>query len=120
MELIQEWTLLDDAGRNLCRHVLQDNCRTPAPRGKAFATLVLPVCRCSFFLFFKITYLFIYGCAGSFFTWGEGDLLSGCGARVSHCSDFSCYGVQALGCAGFSSCGSLALEHWLGGCGAWA
>ncbi|KAB0366861.1 hypothetical protein FD754_011017 [Muntiacus muntjak] len=32
MELIQEWTLLDDAGRNLCRHVLQDNCRTPAPR----------------------------------------------------------------------------------------
>uniref|UniRef100_A0A452EMI9 Zinc finger protein 333 n=1 Tax=Capra hircus TaxID=9925 RepID=A0A452EMI9_CAPHI len=50
MELIQEWTLLDDAGRNLCRHVLQDNCRTPA----AFATLVLPVCRgsfCSFFFF---------------------------------------------------------------------
>ncbi|XP_055398748.1 zinc finger protein 333 isoform X3 [Bubalus kerabau] len=32
MELIQEWTLLDDAGRNLCRHVLQDNCRTLAPR----------------------------------------------------------------------------------------
>ena len=60
MELIQEWTLLDDAGRNLCRHVLQDNCRTPAPRGKAFATLVLPVCRCSFFLFLKLLiYLFM-------------------------------------------------------------
>ncbi|XP_040096864.1 zinc finger protein 333 isoform X2 [Oryx dammah] len=32
MELIQEWTLLDDAGRNLCRHMLQDNCRAPAAR----------------------------------------------------------------------------------------
>ncbi|XP_032482644.1 zinc finger protein 333 isoform X6 [Phocoena sinus] len=30
--LIQEWTLLDDARRNLCRYVLLDNCRTLAPR----------------------------------------------------------------------------------------
>ena len=119
MELIQEWTLLDDAGRNLCRHVLQDNCRAPAPRGKAFATLVLPVCRCSFFLFFKLLiYLFMAVLGLSLL--GARGTYSGCGARVSHCSDFSCYGVQALGCAGFSSCGSLALEHWLGGCGAWA
>ncbi|KAM9104276.1 zinc finger protein 333 isoform 2-T2 [Megaptera novaeangliae] len=31
--LIQEWALLDDARRNLCRYVLLDNCRTLAPRG---------------------------------------------------------------------------------------
>ncbi|XP_067589714.1 zinc finger protein 333 isoform X7 [Pseudorca crassidens] len=30
--LIQEWALLDDARRNLCRYALLDNCRTLAPR----------------------------------------------------------------------------------------
>ena len=34
-------------------------------------------------------------------------------ARVSHCSDFSCRGAQALGLAGFSSGGPWALEHRL-------
>ena len=33
--------------------------------------------------------------------------------RGSHCGDVSCGGAQALGCAGFSSCGSRALEHRL-------
>ncbi|KAB1259554.1 Zinc finger protein 333 [Camelus dromedarius] len=31
--LMQEWALLDDARRKLCRYVLLDNCRTLAPRG---------------------------------------------------------------------------------------
>ena len=30
--------------------------------------------------------------------------------RGSHCGDVSCGGAQALGCAGFSSCGSRALS----------
>ena len=46
-------------------------------------------------------------------------LLANCGAWTSHCSDFSCCsGVQALGCAGFSSCGSWDLE--LSSCGSLA
>ena len=35
----------------------------------------------------------------------EQGLLSSCGALVSHCSAFSCCRAQALGRAGFSSCG---------------
>ena len=31
----------------------------------------------------------------------------------------SCYGVQALGCLGFSSCGALGLELRLNSYGAW-
>ena len=31
----------------------------------------------------------------------------------------SCYGRWALGCAGFSSCSSCALEHRFSSCGAW-
>ena len=56
-------------------------------------------------LFFKNNfYLFIFGCAGSLFLcklfsscceWG---LLFSCGARDSHCGDFSCCTEQALGC----------------------
>ena len=37
----------------------------------------------------------------------------------SHCSGFSC-GAWSLGCMGFSSCGSQALEHRLDDCGAQA
>ena len=36
---------------------------------------------------------------------------------ASHCSGFSCCGVQALAHAGFCSCGSQALEHRLNNCG---
>ena len=50
-----------------------------------------------------------------------------CGARASHCGGFSCCGAQALGAwasvvvaCGLSSCGSRALEHRLGSCGAGA
>uniref|UniRef100_A0A8D1X3N5 Zinc finger protein 333 n=3 Tax=Sus scrofa TaxID=9823 RepID=A0A8D1X3N5_PIG len=41
MGLIQEWALLDDAWRNLCRYMLLDNCRTLAPRAGA------PPCKAS-------------------------------------------------------------------------
>ena len=41
-----------------------------------------------------------------------------CGEWASHCSGFSCLRSQALGHLGFSSCGSQALEHRLGSCGA--
>ena len=42
-----------------------------------------------------------------------------CGERASHCSGFS---LRSTGSrrAGFSSCGSRALEHRLSSCGAWA
>ena len=39
-------------------------------------------------------------------SYGERGLLSSCGVRVSHCSGFSCGRAQALGHAGFSSCGT--------------
>ena len=70
---------------------------------------------------FKTNFIFIYGCAGSslllglFSSWGEWELLPGCGARASHCCGFSC-GAQALGSLGFSSCSSQALEHRLSSC----
>ena len=33
-------------------------------------------------------------------------LLSCCGGWASYCGGFSCYRTQALGCMGFSNCGS--------------
>ena len=36
--------------------------------------------------------------------WEGGKL--GCGVRASHCGSFSCWGAQALGGTGFSSCGA--------------
>ena len=38
------------------------------------------------------------------------------GAQASHCSGFSC-GAWALGCSGFTSCSSQALEHRLNSLG---
>ena len=40
-----------------------------------------------------------------------------CSVRASHCSGFSGYRAPALEHAGFSSCGSRALEHKLRSCG---
>ena len=62
---------------------------------------------------FKINYLFIFGCAGSFLLragflylhWVEATLRYG--AQASHCGGFSCYGAQALE-RRLSSCGSRA------------
>ena len=50
----------------------------------------------------------------------EGGLLSSCSAQIFHCGGFPCYGAQALGHSGFSSCSSQALEHRLHSCGSWA
>ena len=60
-----------------------------------------------FFFLFKFIYLFIFGCVGS-------SLL---------CVGFSLWWLlllqsMALGCEGFSSCGSRALERRLSSCGA--
>jgi len=74
------------------------------------------------FLLLVFVYLLRFGWAGSLLLWGlfsscgEWGLPSSCGPRASHCSSFSCWG-QALGCGGFSSCSSQALEHKLGSCG---
>ena len=73
-------------------------------------------------------------CARQFLFWGAGSydgfccctgfslvvasrLLSSCSVWASHCGGFSC-GARALGCVGFSSCGSWALEHRLDSCSA--
>ena len=50
----------------------------------------------------------------------EQGLLSSHRAEASHCGGFSCCRMHPLGCSGFSSCGSWALEHRLNSCGAWA
>ena len=69
----------------------------------------------------KIVSLFVFGCAGSsllcklFSSCGERRLPSSCGTLASHHRGFCC-GAWALGCIGFSSCGSWALEHKLRSC----
>ena len=45
--------------------------------------------------------------------------LSSCSTQPPHCGGFSCWRAQALGCSGFSSCSSWALENRLSSCGAW-
>ena len=45
-------------------------------------------------------------------------ILSSCSVHASHWGGFSRWGARALGCTGFSSRGSRALEHRLSGCGA--
>ena len=72
------------------------------------------------FLFLFI-YLFVFGCAGSsllhglFSSCGQQGLLSSWSMQASYRADFSC-GVRVLGDAGFSNCGSQALEQRLGSC----
>ena len=80
---------------------------------------------------FFIINLFIFGCIGSlllrtsFLQLRRVGASLCCGAQVSHCSGFSCYGAQSLGvrasvvvARGLSSCGSRALEHRFSSCGA--
>ena len=77
--------------------------------------------------------MFSFGCAGSsllstlFSSCSEWGLLTSCGTQASHCDGFSSCGAQAVGTQvsaaagrGLSGCGSLALEHRLNSCGAWA
>ena len=77
-------------------------------------------------------YVFIVGCAGSSLLYrlalvAESRSYSSCSVWAFHGGDFSCRGARALGCIGFSSCGtwvsscgSRALEHRLRSYGAWA
>ena len=59
----------------------------------------------------SFVYLFIFGCTGPmllgrlFSSCTEWGLLSSGGVQASHCSGFSCFRAQSLGCTGFSSCG---------------
>ena len=70
-----------------------------------------------------LVYLSVFGSAGSsllhrlFSSCGEQGLLPNCDVRASHCGGCCCCRARALGCVGFSSCGSQALEHRLGHCG---
>ena len=41
------------------------------------------------------------------------------GIEASHCGGVSCFRACALGCMGFSSCGSQAPERKIKSCGAW-
>ena len=72
------------------------------------------------FLFLFI-YLFVFGCArssllhGLFSSFGQQGLLSSWSVQASYRADFSC-GIRALGGAGFSNCGSQALEQRLNSC----
>ena len=58
--------------------------------------------------------------AHAFSSCSEWGLPASCGARASHCVDFSCCGAQLFRHMGFSRPGSQALEHSLSGCGAQA
>ena len=91
-----------------------------------------------FFLIFKKFIYFIYlflaalgfrCCIRAFSRCGEWGATLRCGARASHCGDFSYCGAQALEfrlsscgarashCGGFSCCGAQALEFRLSSCG---
>ena len=73
------------------------------------------------FYFDLFVCLFVFGCAGSsllrrlFSSGGQQGLLSSWSVRASYCTDFSC-GARALGGAGFSNCGSQALEQRRSSC----
>ena len=85
------------------------------------------VCLFLFNFFPIIFYLFSFGCIGSLLLltgflqlWRAGGLPPHCGVLASHCSGFSCCGVQALGTwtsvvttCRFSSCSSWPPECWL-------
>ena len=73
----------------------------------------------SFFFSPVFMCLFSFGCAkcllllGLFSSCGRQGLHSGCGTWDSHCGVVSGRGAHALGCEGFRSCGTWALEQRL-------
>ena len=90
-----------------------------------------------FFFFFFLTYfidlfifknlfiLFIFGCVGSVAACGLSLVAASGGYSSLQCVGFSLQWLLLLlsmgsRCAGFSSCGSRALEHRLSSSGAWA
>ena len=70
------------------------------------------------FIYLFLTVLGLHCCTWAFSTCREWDLLSTCGART-YCNDLSCWVTQALGHAGFSSCGLRAPGNKFNGYGAW-
>ena len=78
---------------NSHQHILNDRCKKNIFKKK--------------FIYFWLWWVFVAVCRLSLFAASRG-LLCRYGARASHCSDFSCSTAQALGCLGFSSCGSWA------------
>ena len=81
------------------------------------------VCTLHILGFLKSQYcISLFGCAWSALLCGLSSLwwagfLSSSGAWASLCGGFSCCAEQALGCADFSSCSSMTLEHRLSSCG---
>ena len=71
------------------------------------------------YIYLFLTVPGLHCCMQSFFICREWDLLSPCGARASHCSDFSCWVTHALGHAGISSCGLWAPGHKFNSYDAW-
>ena len=75
----------------------------------------------SVFHFFKLIYLFIFGCIGSlllrvsFLQLRRAGATLLWGVRASHCGGFSGCGAWALGARGFSSCGTWAQQLCLMG-----
>ena len=85
---------------------------------------VLP-CSILFLFLIYLFYLFSFGCVGSsllhvgFFQLRQARATLCCSALTSHCRGFSCCRAQAGSRhAGFSSCGSRAVERRLSSCGA--
>ena len=79
-----------------------------------------------FFFNFLFTHLTLLGlhCTQTFSSCGEQGLLSSCSTWASHCSDFSCWGTQAMDVRasvvvahGLSSGSCQALEYRLSSCG---
>ena len=69
------------------------------------------------FIYFILSVLGLHCCVWAFLYCREQGLVSSGGARASHCSAFYCCKAWAVGCTGFSSCSSRALEHRLNSCG---
>ena len=54
-------------------------------------------------------------CVQAFSSCSEQGLLSSCGAQVSHCGGFSCFGARLLGSGAFRSCSTRAYQLWARG-----
>ena len=69
---------------------------------------------------FNLAVLGLCCCEQAFCSCGKQGLLFTYVSQASHRGGFSCCRAQALGCVGFGSCGSQALEHRFSSCGPWA
>ena len=65
------------------------------------------------FVYLFLAMLGLHCCVGIFYSCKEQGMLSRGGAWAFHCGDYTCYGAQALGCTGFSSCGTWHQQLWL-------